>query len=66
MGFSYMLRGDFKRARTTYQKALQLDPKNEVVLNNIRILDGAQQPVPSLSREAVKSQAVRLVNGLAH
>ena len=47
MGFSYMLRGNFKRARTTYQKALQLDPKNEVVLNNIRILDGAQQPVPT-------------------
>jgi Flp pilus assembly protein TadD len=46
MGFSYMLRGNFKRARATYQRALQLDPKNEVVLNNIRILDGAQQPVP--------------------
>lgn len=46
MGFSYMLRGNLKRARATYQRALQLDPKNEVVLNNIRILDGAQQPVP--------------------
>ena len=45
MGFSYMLRGNLKKARVTYLKALELDPTNEVVLNNLKILDGAQKPL---------------------
>jgi len=46
MGYSYMLRGDFRRARSTLRRALNLEPTNEVVLNNIRLLDGAQKPLP--------------------
>ena len=45
MGFSYMLRGSLKKARVTYLKALELDPTNEVVINNLKILDGAQKPL---------------------
>ena len=46
IGYSYLLRGDFRRARAAFQKALRLDPTNQVVLNNIRLLDGAQKPLP--------------------
>ena len=46
IGYSYLLRGDFRRARAAFQKALRLDPTNQVVLNNIRLLDGAQRPLP--------------------
>lgn len=46
MGYSYMLRGDFRKAKATLQRALKLDPTNVVVLNNIRLLEGAQKPMP--------------------
>ena len=37
-GYSYMLRGDYKRARATLLKAQRMDPKNKYVANNLRLL----------------------------
>lgn len=47
MGYSYLLRGDTRRARAAFDHALKLDPANEVVRNNIRLLNGAPKPVPA-------------------
>jgi Flp pilus assembly protein TadD len=44
MGFSYMLRGNLKKARATLLKALELDPANEIIINNLAMVDGAQKP----------------------
>jgi len=38
-GFSYMLRGDFRRARAKLTEALALDPTNPYIQNNIEILE---------------------------
>lgn len=38
VGYSYLLRGDLKRARAAFLKAYDLDPKNEVVANNLELL----------------------------
>jgi Flp pilus assembly protein TadD len=38
-GFSYMLRGDFKRARKVLAEASAKDPANPFVQNNIRLLE---------------------------
>ncbi len=38
-GFSYMLRGDYKRARATLLRAERKDPGNKFVANNLRLLD---------------------------
>ena len=38
-GFSYMLRGDYKRARTTLRQAQARDPRNPYILNNINLLE---------------------------
>ncbi len=37
-GYSYMLRGDYKRARATLLKARRKDPQNKFVANNLRLL----------------------------
>jgi len=37
-GFSYMLRGDYKRARATLYRARAMDPTNPFVKSNIRLL----------------------------
>ena len=37
-GFSYMLRGDFKRAREKLEEARAKDPANKFVQNNLRLL----------------------------
>jgi tetratricopeptide (TPR) repeat protein len=37
-GYSYMLRGDYARARAILLKAKRLDPKNKYVDNNLRLL----------------------------
>ena len=37
-GYSYMLRGDYKRARATLLKAKRKDPQNKFVANNLRLL----------------------------
>src|SRR6476646_7782585 len=38
-GFSYMLRGDYRRARTTLLAAQAKDPKSQHIVNNLRLLD---------------------------
>ena len=38
-GFSYMLRGDYARARKTLQQAAAKDPTNRYVLANLQLLD---------------------------
>ena len=38
-GYSYMLRGELARARKDFLAAQRLDPDNEFVNNNLRILD---------------------------
>lgn len=38
-GFSYMLRGDYKRAHAALAAAQRKDPGNKYVLNNLRLLE---------------------------
>ena len=38
-GFSYMLRGDYRRARATLVAARAKDPKSPYIANNLRLLD---------------------------
>ena len=38
-GYSYMLRGDYKRAHETLRAAQRKDPNNKYVQNNIRLLE---------------------------
>lgn len=40
-GYSYMLRGDYKRARVTLRKARAKDPANPFVKNNLKLLEKA-------------------------
>src|SRR5262249_37267648 len=42
-GYSYMLRGDFVRARQKLQKAYKLDPTNVRILNNLHLLDASRR-----------------------
>ena len=37
-GFSYMLRGDYRRARAKLLEAEHKDPGNKYVANNLRLL----------------------------
>lgn len=46
-GYSYMLRGDAKRAIGQFEQALAMDPGNPVIANNIQILRLAQRPTRS-------------------
>lgn len=46
-GYSYMLRGNGKRALGQFEQALAMDPGNDVILNNIQILRSAQRPTRS-------------------
>ena len=41
-GFSYMLRGDYRRARETLLAARAKDPKSPFIANNLRLLDAAE------------------------
>lgn len=38
-GYSYMLRGEYQRARATLHKARRKDPANKFVANNLRLLN---------------------------
>jgi Tfp pilus assembly protein PilF len=38
-GYSYMLRGDLKRARAKFEAALRLDPGNATATNNLALLN---------------------------
>jgi tetratricopeptide (TPR) repeat protein len=40
-GYSYMLRGDYKRAHATLAAAQRKDPNNKYVQNNLRLLDAS-------------------------
>ena len=44
MGYSYLLRGDKRRALHYFERALRLDPTNDVVRNNIKILRAGERP----------------------
>lgn len=38
VGYSYLLRGDLRRARQNFQRALELDPDNLTIQNNLELL----------------------------
>ena len=40
-GYSYMLRGDYARARATLAQARRLDPNNRFVQNNLQLLSAS-------------------------
>jgi tetratricopeptide (TPR) repeat protein len=40
-GYSYMLRGDYRRARATLMEAERLDPGNKYIANNLQLLDAS-------------------------
>jgi len=42
-GYSYMLRGDLARARTTFLKAYRLEPNNPLIVNNLALLNSSQK-----------------------
>ncbi len=42
-GYSFLLRGDLVKARAKFVAAARLDPTNETMANNIRLLDGSRQ-----------------------
>lgn len=44
IGYSYLLRGDRRRAQQQFQRALAMDPSNPVVQNNLRILRSGERP----------------------
>ena len=39
MGYSYMLRGDYRRAHETLMRAQALDPSNPYIRNNLELLE---------------------------
>lgn len=41
-GFSHMLRGSFPQAEALFRRALEIEPGNQVVINNLVLLDGAR------------------------
>lgn len=43
-GYSYLLRGDRKRALIDFKRALAMDPGNQVVRNNLRLLQAGERP----------------------
>jgi Flp pilus assembly protein TadD len=51
-GFSYMLRGDYRRARTTLLAAQAKDPANPYINNNLKMLE----------KSARKAKAVNAIN----
>ncbi len=38
-GFSYILRGDYARARKVLRQAQAKDPRNPYILNNLKLLN---------------------------
>ena len=47
-GFSYLLRGDYRRARATLNAAATKDPENPYIQNNLKLLDKAQRRAKSV------------------
>jgi len=48
-GYSYLLRGDRKRAAIMLQEAKALDPDNPVVINNLTLLQSGNRPGGTVS-----------------
>jgi tetratricopeptide (TPR) repeat protein len=48
-GFSYMLRGDYRRARTTLLAAQAKDPKSQHIANNLRLLDESARKAKAIN-----------------
>ena len=48
-GFSYILRGDYRRARRTLEAALQRDPGNPYIRNNLELLEKVQRRGKSIN-----------------
>ena len=48
-GFSYMLRGDYRRARTTLLAARAKDPNSQFIANNLRLLDAAEHKAKGIN-----------------
>ena len=42
-GYSYMLRGEFGKARGDLMKAYARDPANPIIANNLKLLDGSER-----------------------
>lgn len=42
-GYSYMLRGDLKRARQKFLKAYEQEPRNPIIVNNLKLLSSSYQ-----------------------
>jgi Flp pilus assembly protein TadD len=49
-GYSYMLRGDYVRARAQLADAQRKDPGNKYVLNNIRLLEESSREAKAVDR----------------
>ena len=49
-GYSYMLRGDFNRARLKFVKAYQLEPNNPTIANNLQLLNASSRYVQRAPR----------------
>lgn len=48
-GFSYMLRGDYRRARETLLAARAMDPGNPYVANNMRLLEASERKAKAIN-----------------
>jgi len=42
-GYSYMLRGDLVKARAKFLKALEREPNNPTILNNLQLLNSSSR-----------------------
>ena len=48
-GFSYMLRGDYRRARATLLAARAKDPKSPYIANNLKLLDKSERKAKQIN-----------------
>lgn len=48
-GYSYMLRGDLRQARTKFEAALRIDPSNQTTMNNLTLLNSSSKFVDRAS-----------------
>ena len=48
-GFSYMLRGDYRRARAMLLAAQAKDPKSPYIANNLRLLDESARKAKAIN-----------------
>jgi Flp pilus assembly protein TadD len=45
VGYSYLLRGDLRKARSNFLKAYDIDPNNVVVANNLQLIGNSDQVI---------------------